>query len=205
MIIARIPKILSRTIRSLTWELPGEEKTVYLTFDDGPTPGVTEWVLDQLDSYKASATFFCLGKNVHENPLLFQEILSRGHSVGNHSYSHLKGFRTSPSGYVSDVRKAREIIDSDLFRPPYGRILSGQIRMLKKDFRIIMWTVLSIDYNSKISGDTVVKNVTHNVRKGSIIVFHDSVKASKHLYYALPEVLDYLTGEGYTIKSIPMT
>jgi peptidoglycan/xylan/chitin deacetylase (PgdA/CDA1 family) len=202
MIIARIPRLLRRTFRSLTWELPAGEKNVYLTFDDGPTPEVTEWVLDQLDAYHAKATFFCLGNNVEAFPGLYTEILSRGHAVGNHSYSHKKGFRTSVGSYVEDVDRAAGLIHSDLFRPPYGSILPAQVRALKKRYRIIMWSVLSVDYNASLEGEQVVRNVVENVRPGSVIVFHDSVKASKNLYAALPAVLEFLRREGYQTTRI---
>lgn len=202
MIIARIPRILSKSFKKLTWEIPGEGKDVYLTFDDGPTPEVTDWVLNELDLFNAKATFFCLGKNVESNPDLFGQIVNRGHSLGNHSYSHIKGYRSSLNGYLKDVDRAATLIDSRLFRPPYGRILRKQVKRISAHFTIIMWTVLSVDYNSKVSGDQVVRNVLENVRPGSIIVFHDSVKASKNVYYALPRVLEFLRDNGYEMKSI---
>lgn len=204
MLIAKIPRILSRSFKKLTWELPGEESVVYLSFDDGPTPEVTEWVLKQLDKYGAKGTFFCLGKNVKSNPGIFQKILSEGHSVGNHSYSHLKGFRVSIKNYVENVMKARELIDSPLFRPPYGRIRTRQAIQLRKQFRIVMWSVLSVDYDRRLSSETVVNNVISNVRSGSIIVFHDSIKASKNLYEALPKVLEYLRSHGFEMRAIPL-
>ena len=202
MLIAKTPPFLARVFRSLTWELPAEDKTVYLTFDDGPTPEVTEWVLEQLDAYGAKATFFCLGCNVKKHPDIFKKIQAAGHGVGNHSWSHLKGFRSSASSYTKDVNRASELIDSKLFRPPYGRILPGQVRRLRERYRIIMWSVLSVDYDRKVSGRQVVRNVLENVRPGSIIVFHDSVKASKNLYHALPEVMEQMTSEGYTFRAI---
>ncbi|MDF1572518.1 MAG: polysaccharide deacetylase family protein [Bacteroidales bacterium] len=202
MLIARIPRLLRRTFRSLTWELPAGEKNVYLTFDDGPTPGITEWALEQLDAHQFRATFFCLGNNVETHPGIYAKILERGHAVGNHSYSHKKGFRTSVRSYVEDVDNAAELIHSDLFRPPYGRILPAQVRALNKNYRIIMWSVLSVDYNAGIPGEQVVRNVLENVRPGSVIVFHDSVKASKNLFAALPGVLEFLHREGYQPKII---
>lgn len=197
MLIARIPRVLSFTFRSLTWDIPADEKVVYLTFDDGPTPDVTSRVLSVLKDYNCKATFFCLGKNVEAHPEIYRQILDQGHGVGNHSYSHVKGFRMGLSSYEKNVGKAAAIIDSSLFRPPYGRILPGQVRRLRNTYRIIMWSVLSVDYNRNISGSQVVKNVTRNVKPGSIIVFHDSVKASENLYYALPKVLEFLRSNGY--------
>jgi len=202
MIIARIPRLLSRSFKSLIWEIPSSAKEVHLTFDDGPTPRVTEWVLDELDKFDAKATFFCLGKNVEANSDLYKEILARGHGVGNHSFSHLKGFRTKVNAYKKDIDRAAELIDSKLFRPPYGRILPGQVRHLRKYYTIIMWTVLSVDYNAKVSEKQVVRNVLENIRPGSIIVFHDSLKASKNLYSALPVVLGFLKENNYTMGKI---
>ena len=187
----------------MTWDLKGDHREVYLTFDDGPTPVVTPWVLDQLDAAKAKATFFCLGRNVDKYGDIYNQILAAGHSVGNHSYSHLKGFRSSIKRYMDDIHLASDMIDSKLFRPPYGRILPGQVKAVIEEYDIIMWDVLSIDYNSGLTGDRVLRNVTNNVKPGSIIVFHDSDKASDNLYYALPRTLEFLQENGYTMKAIP--
>lgn len=202
MLIARIPSLITRSLKKMTWNIKGDSRSVYLTFDDGPTPKVTQWVLDLLDQYKAGGTFFCLGRNVDAHPEIYNEIVKRGHSVGNHTYSHMKGYSASVSRYMDDIRIAGELIDSKLFRPPYGRILPQQVRAALHHYKIIMWEVLSVDYNPKISGDRVVKNVISNVRPGSIVVFHDSDKASKNLYYALPKVLEFLKQEGYEMKVI---
>jgi peptidoglycan/xylan/chitin deacetylase (PgdA/CDA1 family) len=183
--------------------MKGEHREVYLTFDDGPTPVVTPWVLDQLDRAGARATFFCLGRNVDKYPELYRQILAAGHSVGNHSYSHLKGFRSGVKRYMEDIRLASGLIDSKLFRPPYGRIFPGQVKAVLQEYDIIMWDVLSIDYNSGLSGERVHQNVVKNVKEGSIIVFHDSEKASDNLYYALPRTLEFLREEGYTMRSLP--
>ncbi len=188
----------------LTWDIPGEEKNVYLSFDDGPTPDVTRRVLENLKQYNAKATFFCLGRNVDHYPEIYRQILNGGHSTGNHTYSHLKGWGSSNKNYFDDIELARYHIDSDLFRPPYGRIKPSQVTEILKTYRIIMWSVLSIDYNRHVSGDTCVKNVTENVRPGSIIVFHDSAKARKNVYYALPRVLEYLSDNGYKMLAIPV-
>jgi peptidoglycan/xylan/chitin deacetylase (PgdA/CDA1 family) len=187
----------------MTWDLHGDHREVYLTFDDGPTPVVTPWVLDRLEEAGAKGTFFCLGRNVDKHPGIYEQILARGHSVGNHSYSHLKGFRSSVRRYMDDINLASDMIDSRLFRPPYGRIFPGQVKAVLEQYDIIMWDVLSIDYNPGLSGERVLQNVTRNVKPGSIIVFHDSEKASENLYYALPRTLDFLKTEGYSMMPIP--
>jgi peptidoglycan/xylan/chitin deacetylase (PgdA/CDA1 family) len=204
MFIVRPPEIITRMMPRVTWGFYGELRKVFLSFDDGPTPDVTTWVLDCLKQHNAKATFFCLGRNVDHNPEIYQQILSEGHSVGNHTYSHLKGYGTRNQQYFDDIELARNLIDSELFRPPYGRILSAQITEILKNYRIIMWDVLSYDYNRRVSGDVIVRNVTKNVRSGSIIVFHDSAKARKNLYHALPKVLEYLNEEGFEMLAIPM-
>ncbi len=203
MLIARIPPVLGRIFRSLTWSVPGVDKTVYLTFDDGPTPEVTDWVLDQLERYDAKATFFCLGCNVKKYPEIFESIIAKGHAVGNHSWSHKKGFRSSVDSYVADVDRAAKMIGSKLFRPPYGRMRPAQVKILRERYRIIMWSVLSVDYDRRVSGRQVVRNVIDNVESGSVIVFHDSVKASKNLGYALPLVLEHLKVNGYRLECLP--
>ena len=205
MLIVRPPSLLTRALHRMTWDLSGEHRNVYLTFDDGPTPVVTPWVLDRLKETGAKATFFCLGRNVDKYPVIYRQILSAGHSVGNHSYSHLKGFRSSVKRYMDDIGLAANMIDSKLFRPPYGRIFPGQVKAVMQEYDIIMWDVLSIDYNSSLSGKRVLQNVTRNVKPGSIIVFHDSDKAAENLYYALPRTLEFLKQEGYAMLSIPST
>ena len=203
MLIVRPPSLLTRALYRMTWDLKGDHRTVYLTFDDGPTPVVTPWVLNQLARAEAKATFFCLGRNVDKYPDLYRQILSSGHSVGNHSYSHLKGFRSGVRRYMDDIRLAKGLIDSKLFRPPYGRILPGQVNAVLREYDIIMWDVLSIDYNSGLGGERVYQNVIRNVKEGSIIVFHDSEKAADNLYYALPRTLDYLKDKGFAMHSMP--
>lgn len=204
MFIVRPPEIITRMMPRVTWGFYGETGKVFLSFDDGPTPDVTPWVLDRLKEFNAKATFFCLGRNVDHNPDILQRILSEGNSVGNHTYSHLKGYGTRNQQYFDDIELARNLIDSELYRPPYGRILGSQISEIIKNYRIIMWDVLSYDYNRRVKGEVIVRNVTKNVRSGSIIVFHDSAKARKNLYYALPKVLEFLSKEGFEMLAIPM-
>lgn len=204
MLFVRPPELLIRMMPRVTWGFYGESGKVYLTFDDGPTPDVTPWVLEHLKEHNAKATFFCLGRNVDHFSSIYNQILSEGHSTGNHTYSHLKGFGTGNEQYFDDIEIARNLIDSELFRPPYGRIVGSQITKLIKSYRIILWDVLSYDYNRRVRGEVIVRNVINNVRSGSIIVFHDSAKARKNLYFALPRVLDFLSNNGYEMCSIPM-
>lgn len=178
----------------LIWHLSSREESkenhLYLTFDDGPTPEVTPWVLDCMKEYNAKATFFCLGRNVERYPEIYKQILDEGHMVGNHTYSHLKGWNTSNSEYLNDISLAGQIVESNLFRPPYGRVRKTQIREIRKDYNIVMWDVLSQDYNGSITPQKCLENVESNIKPGSIIVFHDSDKARKNLYYTLPQILE---------------
>lgn len=202
MIVSKSTRLLAKILPQLTWEFQETGKKVYLTFDDGPTPDVTPWVLDKLKKFNAKATFFALGRNVDHNPGIFQQIIDEGHSVGNHTYSHLKGWGCSNDTYFEDIELANRLIKSNLFRPPYGRIKPSQITDIQKSYRIIMWSVLSVDYNRHISGDRCIKNVMTQVQPGSIIVFHDSAKARKNVYHALPVVLERLSQEGYGMERL---
>ncbi len=200
----RPPKFIKRLFPSLIWNFSDEggEKVVYLTFDDGPTPEITHWVLDRLDEFNAKATFFCLGKNVEQHLEIYNEICRRKHAVGSHSYSHLKGWGLSVGNYIEDYNLAEAFIQSNLLRPPYGRITPRQAKVLGERFKIIMWDILSRDYSRAVSRKRCVRNVTKHVRPGAIIVFHDSKKAERNLRYALPRVLAFLKENGYECKRI---
>jgi peptidoglycan/xylan/chitin deacetylase (PgdA/CDA1 family) len=209
----RIPKIIKWIYPQRIWEGPGEEKALYLTFDDGPVPGVTPWVLEQLKAYDAKASFFCIGENVEKHPEVFRQVLNAGHVVGNHTYNHLNGWKTSVEEYIQNTLKAREVIDKNLpqgkgiknpfFRPPYGKIRNVQAKKLQKlGFRIVMWSIVSMDYDLRISPKKCLQNVLKNAGPGSIIVFHDSHKAEKNLKQVLPEVLEYYKSAGYKFKAL---
>lgn len=187
----------------LIWRIPDREH-VFITFDDGPTPGVTEWILKELDRFGVKATFFCLGKNVEMYPDLYRLIVDGGHKVGNHTYSHQKGWEMKTEQYVEDVDLANQFLDSDLFRPPYGRISPKQARTLSKRYNIIMWDILSRDYNRNLRPRTCLNNVIKHVRAGDIVVFHDSEKAFKNLHFALPRTLKYLEEHGMKCKLIEL-
>jgi peptidoglycan/xylan/chitin deacetylase (PgdA/CDA1 family) len=190
------PKFIRRMFPSFIWDLPNDRNEVYLTFDDGPRPEVTPWVLDQLDKYNAKATFFCIGKNVEMFPELFEEIKARGHAVGNHSYSHVKGWGMSTGDYVRDIDIASDLIHSNLFRPPYARIGPHQAKVLAERYRHILWTIISKDYSRRVNGQKCIKNVVPYLESGAIIAFHDSIKCSANLFEALPVVLQAIYDKG---------
>ncbi len=203
MFLSHPPKFLQRIYNSLVWNESTDNNQVYLTFDDGPTPGVTEEVLLLLKQHKAKATFFCLGKNVEKHNELYQKIIAAGHRIGNHSYHHPNGWKTNNADYLKDVMLASEVIDSKLFRPPYGKIKSGQIRRLRKIFKIIMWSTLTRDYDHTMSKEQCVALSLKNLDPGAILVFHDSIKAKEKMLYVLGKVLDSGKSKGINFESIP--
>lgn len=186
----------------LTWKIATEKKEVFLTFDDGPHPTITPFVLQCLKRYNAKATFFCIGKNVKQFPEVYRQILDEGHSVGNHTHDHLNGWKTGDIIYLKNVILAKEAIDSTLFRPPYGRISRSQVKELSPVFKIIMWDVLSGDFDVTLSPQRCFDNVASNSGPGSVIVFHDSEKAFPRLEHALPKALAFFAEKGYAMKAI---
>jgi len=203
MIIAKTPDFLKRIYYSLFWDLKNGQKDVFLTFDDGPNPNVTPSVLEILKQFEAKATFFCIGRNVERYPDVFKQIKDEGHAAGNHTYSHLKGWITSNAEYYNDIELAGKWIHSGLFRPPYGKIKRTQLKYLRRFYSIIMWDVMSNDYDPSISPEKCVENVIKYARPGSIIVFHDSEKSEERTLVALPRILEILRTQDYTFKSIP--
>ncbi|MBQ1987248.1 MAG: polysaccharide deacetylase family protein [Muribaculaceae bacterium] len=202
MFIEQPPLLYRVLFPECVWRLHNNDKTVYLTFDDGPIPEVTPWVLDLLDSYNIKATFFCVGDNVKRNPELFQEIKRRGHSVGNHTMNHLQGIKTTSRRYLRNVAEANELIDSPFFRPPHGLLRWEQASVLREHYTIIMYDVVSRDYNRKLTGEQVLNIVKRYTRQGSIIVFHDSLKAEKNMKYALPRAIEWLKEQGYKFERL---
>ncbi len=201
---ARTPALIKRMFPNLIWNYPEDHKAAYLTFDDGPTPDITEWTRELLNRYNAKATFFCVGSQVKAHPEIYKAILDNGHAIGNHTHNHLRGWTTRDSDYLLDVETASAFIDSQLFRPPYGQIKTSQIEKLKSNnYKVVMWSVLTKDWDQKTTGEQCVLNVTEHVAPGDIIVFHDSIKASTNLKYALPRVLAYLSENKYEFKRIP--
>jgi peptidoglycan/xylan/chitin deacetylase (PgdA/CDA1 family) len=203
--IVKTPKWIQKLFAGCIWELPGNKKVLYLTFDDGPHPQVTSFVLDELLKYKARATFFCIGKNVVENPLIFNRILNEEHAVGNHTHNHLDGWKTGNAAYLQNIREASKHINSNLFRPPYGRITTNQymnLQQLDKPFKVVMWSILSGDFDTGITREQCWSNVFKNAESGSVIVFHDSEKAFERLKYTLPLLLKYFSEKGYQFEKI---
>jgi peptidoglycan/xylan/chitin deacetylase (PgdA/CDA1 family) len=208
--IYRAPFFLPWLYPTLTWRIPASEKEIYLTFDDGPVPGPTDFVLEALSRYAIKATFFCIGDNVRKNPDVFKKVIEQGHTVGNHTFHHLKGWSTSLETYSDNVKQCEtefrisnpELRTSKLFRPPYGRITRSQIGALA-DYQIVMWDVLTNDYDKNISPETCLKNSIRATRPGSIIVFHDSLKAERNMTHALPRFIEHFLVQGYRFKTLP--
>jgi peptidoglycan/xylan/chitin deacetylase (PgdA/CDA1 family) len=198
----KTPWWIKRIYSSYTWSISTKEKIIYLTFDDGPHPEATPFVLAELKKFDAVATFFCIGKNVLAYPEIYKQILDEGHSVGNHTQNHLNGWKVPNDVYMKDIAEAANYIDSHLFRPPYGRISLFQSRNLRaamkgKKTKLVMWDVLSADFDSRITNEQCLQNVIFNARAGSIIVFHDSEKCFEKLTYVLPKVLKFFSEKGY--------
>jgi peptidoglycan-N-acetylglucosamine deacetylase len=203
----KIPWWVRKLYPHYIWKVPVDDKTVFLTFDDGPHPSITPWVLKELKKYGAKASFFCIGKNVVQFPGVYQQILAEGHATGNHTYSHLNGWKTKTAVYLDDISKADNIIDSDLFRPPYGRIKREQAKQLsiiinKNNVKVVMWDVLSADFDTSISPETCARIVLAGVEPGSVVVFHDSEKAFPNLQMALPVVLRELKNAGFSFGKL---
>lgn len=205
MIIERPPRWFRALFPGAVFRLPSEKgkpKRVFLTFDDGPIPEVTPWVLDKLDHYGVKATFFMVGQNVERNPRLLDEVRRRGHSVGNHTLHHLQGSSSTTLHYMRDAAEGARITGSDIFRPPHGWLRPRQLTALKKHYRVVMFDLVTRDYSNRLTASQVVANVKRLVRDGSIIVFHDSLKSAPRLRTALPESIEWLIDQGYTFETL---
>lgn len=206
--------LIKKIFPNYVWDLPNNENKIYLTFDDGPTPEITEWILQELNRYNAKATFFCIGKNIEKYPELFDKLISEGHAIGNHTFNHLNGWKTSTIEYLENSIQWSVVSgqspncklkteNCQLFRPPYGKIKTSQYeQLLHLGYKIIMWDVLSADFDKTISPEKCLENVMKNVQSGSIIVFHDSVKAFPNLEYTLPKTLKFLKEKGFEFDVI---
>ncbi|GEP49640.1 polysaccharide deacetylase [Flavobacterium noncentrifugens] len=196
-------KIIKWLFPKYVWEIPNAENKVYLTFDDGPIPEVTEFVLSELKKYNAKATFFCIGDNIRKNPGVFKKVIASGNAIGNHTFNHLKGWETETEKYIENVKLCevqmeQHQIKTNLVRPPYGKIKRSQAKILTKSgYRIIMWDIVSADFDSHVTQEECLQNILKNVASGSIIVFHDSIKAFPNMRYALPETLKFLSEKGF--------
>ncbi len=202
MYLVHTPQYVRALFPGLTWKMPGAQKVIYLTFDDGPIPEVTPWVLETLNDYDAKATFFCVGDNVRKYAGIYQSILNGGHAVGNHTLNHVSGWSTENISYFNNIRHCARIVQSGLFRPPYGKLRPSQIQFLQRHYQIIMWDVLSADFDNDISPEECFQNVIQHAEQGSIIVFHDSLKAETNLRYTLPLVLFHFSEMGYTFSAL---
>jgi len=201
MFIEQPPKLYRLLFPGAFWKKPIDgEKTVYLTFDDGPIPEVTPWVLDVLDRYDIKATFFCVGDNVRKHPDIYKMILEKGHRVGNHTFNHVQGIRKFSKRYLENAKLASDYIDSDLFRPPHGHMRISQFFTLRRYYKIIMWDVVTRDYSKYMTPEKVLANVKEYARDGSIIVFHDSLKSEKNMKFALPTSIEWLKEQGYVFR-----
>lgn len=200
MFIEQPPQFIRRLYSRACWRMDSSERVVYLTFDDGPIPEVTPWVLDVLDKYRIKATFFMVGDNVRKHPDEFKMVVERGHRIGNHTYNHLKGMAEHTDHYVANIDKADCYLSTNLFRPPHGLMRLRQYRALCERYHIIMWDLVTRDYNPKLNGRQILRKVQQYARPGSIITFHDSLRATHNLYYALPRAIEWLLAEGYEFK-----
>jgi peptidoglycan/xylan/chitin deacetylase (PgdA/CDA1 family) len=202
MYLIRTPNFIQNLFPSFIWKIETDKKILHLTFDDGPIRQVTPWVLDQLRAFDAKATFFCVGDNVKKYPDVFKQVLAEGHTVGNHTFNHLSGWASENVPYFHNVRHCAYLVNSDLFRPPYGRMKPKQVQFLQRHYKIVMWDVLSGDFDQDLGEDQCLHNVIQFSKEGSIIVFHDSLKAFKNLKYVLPRVLEHFSNLGFSFQAL---
>jgi len=205
LFLHKSPRLLKRLYPDFVWDIQTDEKVIYLTFDDGPIPDITEWVLAQLAQYNAKATFFCIGDNVCKHPTIFQQLIQNGHAIGNHTYNHLKGWNTENEVYWQNIEQCQAELSTStrLFRPPYGRIKRSQAKPLLDNYKIVMWDVLTGDFEKHLSPERCLQKTLQHTRSGSIVVLHDSLKAWKSMSYVLPRMLEYFSSLGYRFDILP--
>jgi peptidoglycan/xylan/chitin deacetylase (PgdA/CDA1 family) len=196
-LLVRPPQLLRSLYKGSLWRMDKKEAIIYLTFDDGPIPELTPWVLDILKEYDVKATFFCVGDNIAKNPTIFDRILEEGHQIGNHTYNHVKGWELTNANYLDNVEKCQILTKTNLFRPPYGRIKKNQFKAINKDYKVVFWDVLSYDYDKMTSPKKCLYNSIKYTRNGSVIVFHDNIKAQKNLKFALPQYIEHFLKLNY--------
>jgi peptidoglycan/xylan/chitin deacetylase (PgdA/CDA1 family) len=209
ILFAKTPKLITTLYPDCLWKVNTKEKTLYLTFDDGPIPEVTPFVLEELKTWSAKATFFCIGKNIEANPELFKRIIKEGHGIGNHTYDHLSGWNHTNKTYFENIKKCQDVLTQhsplttqQFFRPPYGRLKISQYRALKSKYKIVMWDIITFDFDTKTRKSRVLKTVLQHAKPGSVIVFHDSLKAKSKMEYALPQVLEHYSDLGYSFSHL---
>lgn len=202
MFIEQMPNWIRKWYPTVVWRKDPDEKTLYLTFDDGPNPSITPWILDQLDELGIKATFFCIGANAEKHPQLIQAIKERGHVVGLHGYRHIRGLYKNNSNFMADIEKGFQVINSPLYRPPHGRLFPKQAKQLATQYTVVLWDVITRDYDTDLSPQQVAKIAVKYARNGSIIVFHDSEKAQKNMQYAFPYTVKHWLSEGYRFKTL---
>jgi len=200
MLIEQPPQFFRLIYPSAIWRMDSNEKAVYLTFDDGPIPEVTEWVLKVLDQYKIKATFFMVGDNVRKYPEEYAKVVARGHRIGNHTFHHVRGFAMNAAAYSADTLEADALLHTDLFRPPHGYMSTVQYKWAKAHYKIVMWDLVTRDYSKRLNGQQVLQKIKKYVRNGSILTFHDSLKSRKKIEFALPAAIEWLQKEGYGFK-----
>ena len=201
-LLVRPPQLLRSFYKDSIWRMDKNEPSIYLTFDDGPIPELTPWILDVLKEYNINATFFCVGENIIRNPELFERIIAEGHQVGNHTFNHLKGWKVSKNIYNENIEKCQILTKTTLFRPPYGRIKKSQYKSIVKEYKVVFWDVLSYDYDKLTSPKKCLDNSIRYTRNGSIIVFHDNIKAQKNLKYALPIYIEHFLKLNYKFVTV---
>ncbi len=198
----RPPFLYKKYLPKAVWRMNPLEKKIYLTFDDGPIPEVTPWVLELLNKENVKATFFCVGANVEKHPENFRQILAEGHAVGNHSFNHLNGWKTNNTTYIDNVKQCSQVVDSKLFRPPYGKLRKSQSSILSNEYSIIMWNVLSGDFDKATSPEKCLQNATKHLKNGAIVLFHDSIKAKVNMEYALPRFITFAKQKGFEFEKL---
>jgi peptidoglycan-N-acetylglucosamine deacetylase len=204
MYLSKTPKFIQNLFPGFVWRVPTPDPVIYLTFDDGPIPQVTPWVLDLLSQYGAKGSFFCVGHNIDKHPQVFQRVVAEGHAVGNHTYNHVSGWASDNVPFFHNVRRCAKLVNSAFFRPPYGKLKPRQTQFIQRHYQIVMWDVLSGDFDESITKEQCYLNVIKNAGPGSIIVFHDSLKSEEKLRYALPKVLEFFSKKGYAFEALTM-
>ncbi len=203
MRLFQTPKWLQKSFRSITWKIPQDSKCIYLTFDDGPIPEVTPWVLKTLELYQAKATFFCVGENIEKYPEIKSLVQSKGHRLGNHTFHHLNGWKTTNETYFRDIHRCSEYLDSSLFRPPYGKLTPSQYNHLKTKYELVFWDLISYDFDKSLPPEKCLEILIKKTEAGSIVVFHDSLKSFENLLWVLPRYLEFFQKQGYQFLPLP--